>query len=69
MTRERSAEDARTILLKLSDKAYEALPRFIAVSNALMDEVFGAFEAPVFEQFAANVASVQQILMDLDAPA
>jgi DNA-binding MarR family transcriptional regulator len=63
---DRDPEDARAILLGLSPKAYEAFPRFVGISNALMDEVFGAFEGPVFEQFAANVARVHQTLSGLD---
>lgn len=37
--------DSRAVLVAPTPKAYRALPRFIAVSNALLDEAFAGFTA------------------------
>lgn len=37
--------DSRAVLVAPTPKAYRALPRFIAVSNALLDEAFAGFSA------------------------
>jgi DNA-binding MarR family transcriptional regulator len=37
--------DSRAVLVAPTPKAYRALPRFIAVSNALLDEAFEGFTA------------------------
>jgi DNA-binding MarR family transcriptional regulator len=41
--REPDPDDSRAILIAPTTKAYRALPRFIAVSNALLDQAFAGF--------------------------
>ncbi|MFO0632413.1 MAG: MarR family transcriptional regulator [Nannocystaceae bacterium] len=41
--REPDPDDSRAMLLAPTPKAYRALPRFIAVSNTLLDEAFAGF--------------------------
>jgi DNA-binding MarR family transcriptional regulator len=43
VTRQADPDDARARLLRPTRKAYRALPRFIRVSNALLDRAFAGF--------------------------
>ena len=63
--RTKSTEDARATSVIASEKAYEALPSFIRVSNLLMDEVFGAFDQEALEEFADNVKQIQAKMKEL----
>jgi DNA-binding MarR family transcriptional regulator len=45
VSREPDPDDSRAILIAPTTKAYRALPRFIAVSNALLDQAFEGFTA------------------------
>lgn len=44
LTRERSPDDARAMLLVLTPKAYEHLPTLIAVSNEMLDDAFAGLD-------------------------
>ena len=50
--RERHPSDARALLIKLTQKAYEALPTLIRVSNTMMDEAFQGFDLDAITAFA-----------------
>ena len=63
--RERDPRDGRASLIRPTEKAYTALPRFIEISNDLMDEVFGHLNEASLQQFASTVASVQEQLTTL----
>ena len=63
--RERDPRDGRASLIRPTEKAYTALPRFIEISNDLMDEVFGHLNGASLQQFASTVASVQEQLATL----
>ena len=63
--RERDPRDGRASLIRPTEKAYTALPRFIEISNDLMDEVFGHLNEASLQQFASTVASVQEQLATL----
>ncbi len=52
--RRRDPRDARVRLLEPSDKAREALPRFIRVSNALLDRLFDGFAREEIERMVGN---------------
>ena len=67
--RERDPKDARASLIRPTSKAYKALPRFIRISNDLMDEVFGHLPPEEFQRFAASVKQVQDQLEALDSTA
>jgi DNA-binding MarR family transcriptional regulator len=62
VTRTKSDADARTVLIEPTSKAFETLPRFIKVSNQLLDLVFSGFDkaemktlGAFLERLAANL--------------
>lgn len=61
--RTRNPEDSRALLLSPTAKAREALPRYIRVSNALLDQVFAGFEPTEIE---AMVHALTRIRTNLD---
>lgn len=60
VSRERDPADARAILVQPTARAREALPRFIRVSNSMLDLAFAGFER---EQIAA-MAEVTRVVRD-----
>ena len=51
--------DARAMLLSPTKKARDALPRFIAVSNAMLDAAFAGFERAELDALAAVVERIR----------
>ncbi len=62
--RQRDPNDARAQLLTLTKRAYAALPRFINVSNSVLDETFEGFTKNELEVL---MATVDRIRRNLDA--
>lgn len=58
VARQRDPDDARAMLIEATDKARAALPRFIAVSNTLLDRAFAGFSRDEIEWLGAAVARV-----------
>jgi DNA-binding MarR family transcriptional regulator len=52
--------DTRAILLSPSRKAYRAFTRFLAVSNALLDDSFAGFSRREVAELAELVERVRQ---------
>lgn len=52
--------DSRAVLVAPTPKAYRALPRFIAVSNALLDEAFEGFSAAEIAVIAATTERLRK---------
>ena len=52
--RRKDPNDARAILVEPSEKAREALPTFIRVSNTLLDELFDGFTKTEVRQMVSN---------------
>ncbi len=52
--------DSRAVLVAPTPRAYRALPRFIAVSNALLDEAFEGFSAAEIETVARTTERLRQ---------
>lgn len=59
LTRERDPADRRAWLLRPTDKARAQLPQLIAVSNTLLDEVFGVVEPAEFALLADVLGRIQ----------
>lgn len=57
--RARDPNDARAILVEPTPAAYEALPRFIAVSNGVLDRAFTGFTKPEIEALVSAVRRVE----------
>ena len=57
--RRRSERDARRWHLKPTPKAYEALPKFIRVSNQMLDETFDGFSLEDFETLWSIISRVR----------
>lgn len=62
--RRRDPSDSRAILVRPTPRAREALPRFIAVSNALADGSFAGFSREEVERFGQMMESVRGNLED-----
>ena len=58
--REPDPDDSRAILIAPTTKAYRALPRFIAVSNALLDQAFEGFTATEIERVAQTTERLRK---------
>lgn len=58
----RDPSDSRRVLVRPSERARRALPRFIAVSNAVLDQAFGCFDQESIEEIAVRVAMVRHNL-------
>ena len=57
--READPKDTRAILIQPSRKAYKAFPRFLAVSNALLDVAFAGFTKQEVEVLGKLVERVR----------
>ena len=57
--RHRSERDARMWHLKPTAKAYEALPKFIRVSNQMLDKTFAGFDADDFDTLWSIISRVR----------
>jgi len=69
VTRERDPSDSRAILVAPSDKAAAALPRFIEVSNRLLDTAFADFSPAQIAQIGVVTARVRANLeQDTEGP-
>ncbi|MEE2903135.1 MAG: MarR family transcriptional regulator [Myxococcota bacterium] len=55
----RSERDARMWHLKPTSKAYDALPKFIRVSNQMLDETFDGFSIDDFETLWSIISRVR----------
>lgn len=64
LERERDPADSRAILVRPTPRARAALPRFIAVSNALQDAAFEGFDPDQVAEIAAVTARVRDNLRD-----
>ena len=62
--RQKDPKDRRAKLLKPTRKAYTALPRFIDVSNTVLDRAFRSFTRDEFEGFAQIVGRIRENLED-----
>jgi DNA-binding MarR family transcriptional regulator len=62
--REAHPDDARARLLRPTRKAYRALPRFIRVSNALLDRAFATFSEPEVRRVVATGERVRENLRE-----
>ena len=58
LARERDPSDSRAILIRPTDTAREALPRFIAVSNALQDAAFDGLDRDTIARIGACTARI-----------
>ncbi len=65
VARERDPADSRAILVSPTGKAREHLPRFIEVTNTLMDQAFAGL-AP--ERLASLLQGIQHVRQNLDTP-
>ncbi|MEZ4316605.1 MAG: MarR family transcriptional regulator [Myxococcota bacterium] len=62
--RERDPSDSRAILVGPTPKARAALPRFIAVSNAIQDVAFAGLERQVVERIGTCTRRILENLAD-----
>lgn len=62
--RRRDPNDARAMLVEPTGRAREALPRFIRVTNGLLDETFAGFERDELEVLAGAVRRLTANLAD-----
>ncbi|MCB9684908.1 MAG: MarR family transcriptional regulator [Alphaproteobacteria bacterium] len=62
IAREPDPTDARALRLSATPKTRELLPRFIAVSNALLDQAFAGFDEERIAAFAEALATVRENL-------
>lgn len=60
--RERDPADSRCWLLAPTQKAREALPRFIGVNNRLLDSAFAGLDAAAIERIAACIRAIRRNL-------
>ncbi len=67
VTREADPDDARAILIRPTRKARRTLPRFIAVSNAMLDVAFGGFEQATMRRIARTTEQLRQNLERAEA--
>ncbi len=63
--RQRDPDDGRAFAIRPTKKAYRNLPRFIAVSNRLLDEAFAGFSAREIQRVGATT---ERILANLQEP-
>lgn len=61
--RDPDPDDSRAMLLAPTPKAYRALPRFIAVSNALLDEAFAGFSAAEVDRVAKTTERLRRNIL------
>ncbi len=65
VARERDPMDSRAILVSPTHKARESLPRFIQVTNTLMDQAFADLPA---EHLTALLDGIRHVRENLDPP-
>lgn len=58
--RDPDPQDSRAVLVAPTPKAYRALPRFIQVSNALLDEAFADFSPAEVERVARTTERLRR---------
>lgn len=63
--RQRDPDDGRAFAIRPTKKAYRNLPRFIAVSNRLLDEAFAGFSPREIQRVGATT---ERILTNLQEP-
>lgn len=61
--RSRDPSDSRALLLEPTARAREALPRYIGVSNDLLDQAFSGFDREAIEGMAEALAQVRANLV------
>jgi len=66
--RQPDPEDGRRRLVRPTPTARQALPRFIAVSNTLLDTAFAGLDPEQVQHLAGLVAGVRQTLEQAAAP-
>ena len=64
VSRERNPEDARAILVSPTTKARRALPRFLRVSNAMLDVAFSGFDKTAMRDVARAIGQVRDNIRD-----
>lgn len=64
VARRRDPHDGRAMLVVATEQAYAALPRFIHVSNQLLDQAFAGLTPVHLEQLGAGVRAVTSNLVD-----
>lgn len=64
VARERDPNDGRALLVVATEQAYAALPRFIHVSNQLLDEAFTDIPPAQLAVLGAGVRAVTNNLID-----
>ena len=62
VVREPDPDDGRALLIRPTRKAYRALPRFIQVSNALLDRAFAGFSEAQVKRVIATGNRLQENL-------
>lgn len=62
VTRDSDPDDARAILIRPTRKARRALPRFIAVSNVLLDHAFADFTEVAVRRIARTTCRLRENL-------
>ena len=65
--REPDPQDSRARLVRPTRKAYRALPRFIAVSNEMLDTAFEGFSAAEIRRVADTVERLRRNLSPADS--
>jgi DNA-binding MarR family transcriptional regulator len=64
VVRERDPNDKRAYLLKLTDKAYNALPQLIVLANELLDTTFAGFSEDELKLFAKMCFRIRDNVID-----
>lgn len=64
VARERDPNDGRAMLVVATEQAYAALPRFIHVSNQLLDEAFADMPPAQLEALGVGVRAVTRNLVE-----
>jgi DNA-binding MarR family transcriptional regulator len=66
--REPDPTDSRAMLVSPTAKAYRALPRFIQVSNSLLDDAFAGFTPTEVERVAKTTERLRRNIVGRPAP-
>ncbi len=64
VVREPDPNDSRAILISPSRKAYRAFPRFLRVSNALLEDAFEGFSRKDIERLVAMTERLRENVME-----
>lgn len=62
LKRERDPADSRAMLLRPTDRTYQELPRFLLVSNGLLDEAFAGLSPSTITALGVQLSQVQNNL-------